>query len=95
METVDKKLCPFCAGEIPSDAILCKHCGGDLHRIRIAEPKAKPESQNRYKIVADGCKFGIAFQGEVKVHGMTLKEAESTIWILNNAIKEAREARSH
>jgi hypothetical protein len=92
MEKVEKKLCPFCAGEIPSDAILCKHCRGDLRRIRIVEPKAK--SKDRYKIVADGCKFGIAFQGEVKVHGRTLKEAESTIWILNNAIEETKEALS-
>ena len=94
MEKIEKELCPFCAGEITSDAILCKHCRGDLRRIRIVDPKAKPESKDRYKIVADGCKFGIAFQGEVKEHGMTLKEAESTISILNNAIEETKKALS-
>ena len=88
MEGADKKLCPFCAGEIQSDAILCEHCRRDLRRMKIAKPEAQPESEDRYKIVLDGGKFGIAFRGKVIIHGMTLKEAENSLPILNSVFEE-------
>jgi len=88
MESADKKLCPFCAGEIQSDAILCEHCRRVLGRMRIA----KPDSEDRYKIVLDSGKFGIAFRGKVIIQGMTLKEAENTLSILNRVVEETGRA---
>jgi hypothetical protein len=61
--------------EIKPDASVCAHCGGDLSMIR-------PE-QNKYQLVRDGGKFGIALRGRIVLPGMDLKDAQGTLVILN------------
>ena len=56
--------------------------------MKIAKPV------HRYEIVADGCRFGIAFQGEVKIHGMELSAAETTVSLLNEIGEMENEAPS-
>lgn len=36
--------CPYCTGEILESVFLCKHCGRDLHAMRIAHLKAEAAS---------------------------------------------------
>ena len=64
--------------EIHSDAVPSEQ---NLHGMRINKPV------HRYEIVADGNRFGIAFRGEVKIHGMELNRAQRTVQILN-AVEE-------
>lgn len=66
--------CPSCAKAIDANAIRCIHCGRAL-------------DSNPYEIVLDDFKFGIAFNGEVIVHGIEFKEAKETVSILNSVKK--------
>jgi hypothetical protein len=76
MHGVGKTLCPSCAMEIVPDAAFCGHCGEDLSTVR-------PE-QNKYQLVRDGQKFGIALRGRMVLPDMSLKEAQRTLAILNS-----------
>ena len=60
-----------------------------MHTMKIAKAEAKLGSEDRYRIVADGWKFGITFNGKVVIHGMERKEAEDLLPILNSVIEEA------
>ena len=71
-----KPLCPSCAREIRSDDTVCAHCGGGLDAVR-------PE-QDKYQLVHDGHKFGIALRGRIVLPGMNLREAQTTLAILNS-----------
>ncbi len=67
----DKICCPYCAVLIASKSITCIHCGKELHF-------------GLYQVVPDGVgEFGIAFEGTIKVHGLTLERAERISEILN------------
>jgi hypothetical protein len=68
-------LCPSCAMDIKPDAAVCTHCGGDLGAIRPEESK--------YQLARDGRKFGIALRGRMVLADMDLKDAQSTLVILN------------
>jgi len=70
------KKCPSCAKVIAANAIRCIHCGKYL-------------DTDPYEIVPDGFKFGIAFDGEVIMHGIESKEAKETVAMLNSVKKEA------
>ena len=75
MQLGGRILCPSCAKEINPDATSCAHCGGDLSTVRPA--------QDRYQLVHDGQKFAIALRGRVILPGMELKDAQSTLALLN------------
>jgi|PlaIllAssembly_1097288.scaffolds.fasta_scaffold1191403_2 hypothetical protein len=91
MQYTDREYCPFCTGEILSAAYLCKHCGRDLHTMRIAYCRTKASSKEKsYEVVPDGMRFGIAFQGKVILHGMEPEEAQITAQILNSVIEAER-----
>ncbi len=78
-----KMICPICTKELPPSTLLCLHCGSDLHGMKLARcnPKAGP-----FGIVPDGFKFGITLRGEVKIHGLELKNAQSLVSILNSVL---------
>ena len=83
--------CPFCAEEILEAEFLCKHCGRDLHALRIATLKAKALSKAKYyEIVPDGRGFGVALSGIILIHGMNLEKAQSTAKILNEVLQATR-----
>ena len=89
MQDTGKTLCTFCAGDIPAAAILCKHCGKDLHPMRLARSQAQPKA-GLSEIVPDGEQFAIAIRGEVKVNGLDLADlakAQSIVAILNSFIE--------
>ncbi len=45
---------------------------------------ARPASEkNKYEIVSDGSKFGVAFKGEIKIHGLEYARAQYLAEILN------------
>ena len=44
------KNCPFCAEEVQSEAIKCKHCGSDLTKVPAVVP-AKPVNATNWKRV--------------------------------------------
>jgi len=81
MQDTGKMVCPICTKELLQPTFLCFHCGSDLHGMKPARrnPKASP-----YEIVPDGSKFGITLRGEIKIHGLELKNAQSLISILNS-----------
>ncbi len=81
MESPINKVCASCDLEVQLDAVPRKR---DLH--------GKPVC--RYEIVADGSRFGIAFKGEVKIHGMELSRAKTTVSILNEVQEMENEALS-
>ncbi len=92
MQEIVKKLCPFCAGEIPVIAALCDHCGQELHSMKLARPAIQPKS-DLYKIVRHGEKFAIEFRGEIKVDGLDLADlprARGILSILNSFIKNEK-----
>ena len=92
MKDTGKMLCPFCAREIPAGATLCKHCGQDLHSMRLARSKAQPKA-DLYEIVPDGEKFAITFRGEVKIRGLDLADlakAQNIVAILNSFIEDEK-----
>jgi predicted amidophosphoribosyltransferase len=76
----NKRLCPLCGEEIPPASFICRHCGLDLHSSRLFKDKT---SADFYEVVPDGEKFGLALEGEIKVHGLDLQEAEITAKIFN------------
>jgi len=67
---IENICCPYCAVIIPSNSTLCVNCGKEFH-------------SDLYLIVPDGSEFGIAFEGEIKVHGLTLEGAKRILSILN------------
>jgi hypothetical protein len=75
MQLVGRVLCPSCAKEINPNDALCAHCGGDLSTVRPA--------QDRYQLVCDGQKFGIALRGRIVLRSMDLRDAQSTLAIFN------------
>ena len=85
MQNANRKLCPFCAGEIPYAFIVCNHCGRALHSLRLARSKTQSKT-DVYEIVTDGLNFGIALRGEVKIHGLELEIAQKAVAILNSGI---------
>lgn len=40
------KKCPFCSGEIPAHAFICKHCGEWLKKMPTEEQLAEPQYSN-------------------------------------------------
>jgi hypothetical protein len=81
MESSDNKVCAASDLEVQSDAVPSEPT---LRGMKI------PETAHRYEVVADGSRFGIAFRGEVKIHGMELNRARATVLILN-AVQEMEE----
>jgi len=67
---IENICCPYCAVIIPSNSTLCINCGKEFN-------------SDLYLIVADGSEFGIAFEGEIKVQGLTLESAKRILATLN------------
>jgi hypothetical protein len=88
MISASKKLCHFCASEMKPGTVQCEQCGLDLKTMKFAKSRPKSESEDPYRIVVDGDKFGIAFQGEIKIHGLEPKEAQTILEILNCMLGE-------
>jgi hypothetical protein len=85
MQNANRKLCPFCAAEIPQAFIVCNHCGRALHTMKVAYSKTTPKA-DVYEIVQDGIDFGIALRGEVKIHGLALETAQKAVALLNSVL---------
>ena len=83
MRIAGKKACPFCKEIIPASALFCLHCGRDLHSMTVADSQAPGEEP--YQVVPDGFHFGIAFEGEIRIHGLDLKKARDLAALLNSA----------
>ena len=67
-------ICDSCATTIPhiqENDLHCNHCG---------------KLVGLHKIVPDGFKFGIAVEGEIKIHGLDLKKAQELAALLNSII---------
>jgi len=69
--TLEAKICPSCTGVVTIISPLCDHCGRDLHL-------------DLYVIVPDGLQFGIAIEGEIRMHGLDLKRAQYLVSLLNS-----------
>jgi hypothetical protein len=82
MQNAAKRYCPFCRGELSPEVSKCLHCGRDLHAMKLAQSQVKTKTA-LYKVVPNGINFGIAVEGEVKIHGMDLKEAQALADLLN------------
>jgi predicted amidophosphoribosyltransferase len=74
MQTSKPVLCPSCATEFTPDADVCVRCGRELKTLRDA---------NKYQLVCDGEKYDIALRGRTVIAKMELKEAKSTLAIIN------------
>ncbi len=74
MQWPTQALCPTCAMEFSQDADTCVHCGRELVSLR---------SHDKYHLVRDGAKFGIALRGRMVLGNMELKEAQSTLVLFN------------
>jgi hypothetical protein len=83
MQNAAKRFCPFCQGEIPLESVACMHCERDLNAMKLAHARTQNESA-LYRVVPNGIKYGIAIAGEVKLHGMDLKEAQDLAALLNS-----------
>jgi|WetSurMetagenome_2_1015567.scaffolds.fasta_scaffold353648_1 hypothetical protein len=77
-----KRLCPFCAGEILLEVSICPHCERNLQVMKAANSQPQPDAA-LYQVVPDGLHFGISIAGEVKLHGLELKEAHDLAALLN------------
>jgi|GEM_PF-2291201 len=84
MQNAVKRLCPYCAQEVPLASSCCIHCGRDLHQMMIARSTSRPAGPAMYYVVPDGLDFGIAVAGEVKIHGLTLNKARRLVELLNS-----------
>ena len=78
MDSCGRKICPCCNLKVQLNGLPCEP---NLHQTKTAKPV------HRYEIVADGTRFGIAFKGKVRIHGMELQRAQTTVSILN-AVQE-------
>lgn len=74
MQGFGKTLCPSCAHETEPDFAVCAHCGRELKTV----------ISQAFKLVRDGQKFGIALREKIVLGQMELKEAQSTLVILNS-----------
>ncbi len=87
-QRADRKSCPFCGGEIPLLVSVCDHCKRYLDEEGLHCPKIPSiqiqNSATLYEIVPDGIRFGLAFRGEIKVHGLDLENARELASILNS-----------
>lgn len=52
--------CPLCKAKIPSDALRCSHCAGDLNTKEIQE-KIKEESKKQKKAIIAGAIVAVIF----------------------------------
>jgi predicted amidophosphoribosyltransferase len=73
MRSPEDALCPSCATEMSQYADVCGRCGRELTSLR---------GQNKYYLVRDRDKFGLALHGRMVLRNMDLKEAQSTLAIL-------------
>lgn len=64
------KTCPSCGHSNSASASLCDYCGKQL----------RPD---RYRIVNDGSKFGIALNGEIVFDNLMLAKAQNLVAVLN------------
>jgi hypothetical protein len=84
-----KTLCPLCAGETAETRALCRHCGQDLHGMRLAHRRTRPKV-DFYTIIPYEEKFAVAIRGEVLIHsldGADLEKAQGVVAILNSFIE--------
>ncbi len=43
LSTMDKKICPFCALDVPSGATTCANCGGAIPAVPVLPFKPSPQ----------------------------------------------------
>jgi hypothetical protein len=79
MQTSKPVLCPSCAMEFAPDADVCLRCGKELKSLRAG---------TKYQLVHDGDKFGVVLRGRMVFGKMELKEAQSTLAIINGTKPE-------
>jgi response regulator RpfG family c-di-GMP phosphodiesterase len=62
-------ICAYCLATLSTKAQTCNQCLNPIER---------------YTITPDRLRFGIVFNGEIKLHGLTLKKAQELASILNS-----------
>ncbi len=75
MQIAGTKICSYCAKAIPRNAVICIECGRDLEA-------------DLYAVVPDGLTYGIALEGEIRIHGLQLRRAQEIASILNSVERQ-------
>ncbi len=83
MQSMNKRICPLCRGEVSTAATWCGHCGRNLPPAKHARSRIRPKA-GIYKIISDGSRFRIELRGEVKIDGFELENARIMLAVLNS-----------
>jgi len=76
-----KIICYFCYAELSADAFACEKCGRNLRdNLDLLHPPCR--------VVPDGNRFGIWYQGEIKIHGLSFENAQDLSVIMNSALRD-------
>jgi hypothetical protein len=83
MQCANRQTGPFCTNEIADLAPACLHGGRDLHSMKIAYSNEGVDSRP-YEVVPDGFHYGVAFAGEIRIHGLDRVRAVRLMALLNS-----------
>ncbi len=76
-----KAPCHFCYAELSEDGSACEKCARNLlDRVDLLHQPCR--------IVPDGNRFGISYKGEIRIHGLSLENAQTLIALMNSALRE-------
>ncbi len=73
--------CNFSCGELSGDASPCRKCARNLlYKLDLL--------QQPCRVVPDGNKFGVWYKGEIRIHRLSLENAQTLVAFMNSALRE-------
>lgn len=76
-----KAPCYFCYAGLSADASICEQCTRNLlDKLDLLHQPCR--------VVPDGNRFGIWYKGEIRIHQLSLENAQSLAALMNSALRE-------